>query len=74
MYGYGDENEATLKIENDNNLEYQEDQEKVYPEQEDQIIIQQPIKLESDPSEKVITRIVQVLEIIALHTVQYIKP
>ena len=36
--GDGDENEASLKIENENYLKYQEDQEEFYPKQEDQTI------------------------------------
>ena len=65
----GDENETPVKIENKNNLDYQEDQEEVHPEQEDQTIIQQPIKVELEPLQEWPTRILQVPEIIAPHTV-----
>ena len=42
--GNGDENQAPLKIGNENYFDYQEDQEEFHPDQEDQTI-QQPIKV-----------------------------
>ena len=39
-----DENEAPLKIENENNIDYQKDHEEFHPNQEDQPI-QQPVKV-----------------------------
>ena len=72
--GDGDENESPLKKLNENEFDYQEDQEEVHPDQEDQNIIQQPIKLELETSEEGPIIIVQVLESIAPHTVQNMKP
>ena len=43
--GYGDENEAPLKVENKDDLGYKEDQEEVHPEQEDQTIIKPIVKV-----------------------------
>ena len=67
--GDGDENEAPLKIENENDLDYQEDKEEFHPVQEYQTIIKQPVKVELGPLEARPTIIVQVPENMEPHTV-----
>ena len=73
MDGDWDENEAPLKIENENDLDYQEYQEEFHTEQRDQTI-KKTVKLELYNLEEVPTRISQVPEIISPHTVQDMKP
>ena len=72
--GYGDENEAPLKVENKDDHGYKEDQEEVHPEQEDQTITQQPVKIELYPLKEAPIRILQVPDNIAPHTVQDMEP